>query len=318
LGNADKHKLVEYLNNDTHTPHLAPSTSHPVPAMTDFVASYSSDDRTRTFLKIQDGCDYFCTYCAIPHARGRNRNDTIENTVKTAVKIAKSNTKEIILTGINIGEFGKSTNETFFQLIQELDKIQGIERFRISSIEPNLISDEIIDFIANSRSFLPSFHIPLQSGSNKILKLMNRRYSRELFAERLQKIKMAMPHAFVAVDVIVGFPGETDEDFEDAFQFIESLPLSFLHVFPYSERPNTPAINFPEKVSSDAKKQRSKRLHELSEKKHAEFCETHRLDPSKVLWEADNHDGWMYGFTENYIRVRKPFDENSVNQIEVF
>ncbi|MCL2683061.1 MAG: tRNA (N(6)-L-threonylcarbamoyladenosine(37)-C(2))-methylthiotransferase MtaB [Bacteroidales bacterium] len=325
LGNADKHRLLEYLvgagsarpdgNCDKY---LQMGRANPAPTGTDFVVAYSADDRTRTFLKIQDGCDYFCTYCAIPHARGRNRNDSIENTLKIVEKIAKSDTKEIVLTGINIGEFGKSTNETFFQLIQALDQIQGIERYRISSIEPNLISDEIVDFVAKSRAFLPHFHIPLQSGSNKILQLMKRRYTRELFAERVQKIKTAMPHAFIAADVIVGFPGETDENFENMYQFIESLPLTFLHIFPYSERPNTPAINLPEKVSAEVKKQRSERLHELSEKKHADFCKNHRLNPSKVLWEADNHNGWLYGFTENYIRVRKPFDQNSVNKTEEF
>ncbi|MDR0438216.1 MAG: tRNA (N(6)-L-threonylcarbamoyladenosine(37)-C(2))-methylthiotransferase MtaB [Bacteroidales bacterium] len=324
LGNADKHRLLEYLNDDntTQTDVSTSLNSRSLSGVegngTNFVVAYSADDRTRTFLKIQDGCDYFCTYCAIPHARGRNRNDSIANTEKIVEKIAKSDTKEIVLTGVNIGEFGKSTNETFFQLIQTLDQIQGIERYRISSIEPNLISDEIIDFVTNSRAFLPHFHIPLQSGSNKILQLMKRRYTRELFAERVQKIKTAMPHAFIAADVIVGFPGETDEDFEDMYQFIESLPLAFLHVFPYSERPNTPAINLPEKVSAEVKKQRSERLHELSEKKHADFCKNHRLNPSKVLWEADNHDGWLYGFTENYIRVRKPFDQSSVNKIEEF
>ncbi len=309
LGNADKHLLLDYLKNEN--PELTDLKN------ADFVASYSSDDRTRTFLKIQDGCDYFCTYCAIPHARGRNRNDTIENTIKIAEKIAKTGTKEIVLTGVNIGEFGKSTNETFFQLIQALDHVQNIERYRISSIEPNLITDEIIDFVAQSRAFLPHFHIPLQSGSNKILQLMKRRYVRELFAERVQKIKSVMPHAFIAADVIVGFPGESDDDFEDVYQFIESLPLAFLHVFPYSERPNTPAIHLPGKVSAEVKKQRSERLHQLSERKHADFCKHHRLNPSKVLWEADNQNGWMYGFTENYIRVRKPFDERSVNHIEL-
>jgi threonylcarbamoyladenosine tRNA methylthiotransferase MtaB len=322
LGNADKHLLLDYLRDNTRTgnPCGCPiatiaderATARVVPT---FIAAHSSDDRTRTFLKIQDGCDYFCTYCAIPHARGRNRNDSIENTVKLAEKIAETGTKEIVLTGVNIGEFGKSTNETFFELIRKLEQVQGIERIRISSIEPNLITDEIIDFVAKSRTFLPHFHIPLQSGSNKILQLMKRKYSRELFAERLQKIKEKMPHAFVAVDVIVGFPGETDDDFEDMYQFIESLPLAFLHVFPYSERPNTPAKNFPEKVSSEIKKQRSERLHQLSEKKHADFCKDHRLNPSKVLWEADNHNDWMYGFTENYIRVKKPFDVNSINKI---
>ncbi|MCL2413072.1 MAG: tRNA (N(6)-L-threonylcarbamoyladenosine(37)-C(2))-methylthiotransferase MtaB [Bacteroidales bacterium] len=321
LGTNEKHKLLEYLNNDLACPSttLRERQIHTERALSEvetFVAAHSSDDRTRTFLKIQDGCDYFCTYCAIPHARGRNRNDSIENTVKLAEKIAKSDTKEIVLAGVNIGEFGKSTNETFFQLIQALDRIKGIERFRISSLEPNLISDEIIDFVAKSKTFLPHFHIPLQSGSNKILQLMKRRYSRELFAERLQKIKTAMPHAFVAVDVIVGFPGETNEDFEDMYQFIKSLPLAFLHVFPYSERPNTPAINFSGKVSPQVKKQRSERLHQLSKKKHTEFCKNHLQNPSKVLWEADNQDGFMYGFTENYIRVKKPFDENSVNKIE--
>ncbi len=314
LGNADKHLLLEYLNNDVrrgvlHT-HLQTNA--------EFVPSYSSDDRTRTFLKIQDGCDYFCTYCAIPYARGRNRNDTIENTVKIAEKIAEAGTKEIVLTGVNIGEFGKSTNETFFQLIQALDKVSGIERYRISSIEPNLITDEIIDFVAQSRSFLPHFHIPLQSGSDKILRLMKRRYLRDVFAERVRKIKQVMPHAFIAADVIVGFPGENDADFEDVFQFIESLPLAFLHVFPYSERPNTPAIQLPEKVSAEEKKSRVERLLQLSESKHTVFCKNHLLKPSKVLWEADHRDGWMYGFTENYIRVRKPFDAESVNTIDYF
>ena len=326
LGNADKHKLLEYLGTDYKSVpaggmgvsiSLNDRSLNGVEGIdTDFVVAYSSDDRTRTFLKIQDGCDYFCTYCAIPHARGRNRNDSIENIVKITEKIAQSETKEIVLAGVNIGEFGNSTSETFFELIQTLDNVKGIERFRISSLEPNLISNEIVDFVAISKTFLPHFHIPLQSGSNKILQLMKRRYSRELFAERLQKIKTAMPHAFVAVDVIVGFPGETDEDFEDAYQFIESLPLAFLHVFPYSERPNTPAINFPGKVPPQVKKQRSERLHKLSEKKHTEFCKNHLQNPSKVLWETDNHDGFMYGFTENYIRVRKPFDANSVNKIE--
>ena len=326
LGNEDKHKLLEYLDTDYKSVPaggMGVSTSLNDRSLdgiegvdTDFVVAYSSDDRTRTFLKIQDGCDYFCTYCAIPHARGRNRNDSIENIVKITEKIAQSETKEIVLSGVNIGEFGSSTNETFFELIQTLDNVKGIERFRISSLEPNLISNEIVDFVAISKTFLPHFHIPLQSGSNKILQLMKRRYSRELFAERLQKIKTAMPHAFVAVDIIVGFPGETDEDFEDAYQFIESLPLAFLHVFPYSERPNTPAINFPGKVPPQVKKQRSERLHKLSEKKHTEFCKNHLQNPSKVLWETDNHDGFMYGFTENYIRVRKPFDANSVNKIE--
>jgi len=333
LGTNDKHKLLEYLNNDTVIPAQAGIPSLlTVPSVqgdsrlrgndaqidTTFIAAHSADDRTRTFLKIQDGCDYFCTYCAIPYARGRNRNDTIENTVKLAEKIAQSDTKEIVLTGINIGEFGHSTNETFFDLIQALDKVEGVERFRISSLEPNLISDEIVDFVATSRAFLPHFHMPLQSGSDKILQLMKRRYTRDVFAKNLQKIKSAMPHAFVAIDVIVGFPGETDEDFEDAYQFIESLPLAQLHVFSYSERPNTPAINFPQKVSPQIKKQRSECLHKLSEKKHAEFCKTQLQNPSKVLWEADNHNGIMHGLTENYIRVQKPFDENSVNTIELF
>ncbi|MCL2417273.1 MAG: tRNA (N(6)-L-threonylcarbamoyladenosine(37)-C(2))-methylthiotransferase MtaB [Bacteroidales bacterium] len=321
LGTNEKHKLLEYLVGAGSTRPICKSLLQGLvdPAPTaDFVAAYSADDRTRTFLKVQDGCDYFCTYCAIPYARGRNRNDTIENTLKLAEKISKTGTKEVVLAGVNTGEFGKSTNETFLQLIQALDNAKGIERFRISSLEPNLISDEIVDFVAKSRAFLPHFHIPLQSGSNKILQLMKRRYSRELFAERVQKIKTAMPHAFVAADVIIGFPGETDEDFEDMYQFIESLPLAFLHVFPYSERPNTPAKDFPGKISPQVKKLRSERLHQLSEKKHAEFCKNHLQNPSKVLWESDNHSGFMYGFTENYIRVRKPFDKNSVNTIQFF
>lgn len=326
LGNADKHRLPEYLSRDFSVLSGASGsccfqTKSALSSMllqSDFRLSYSSDDRTRTFLKIQDGCDYFCSYCAIPSARGRNRNDCIDRILSVVREISRAGVQEIVLTGVNLGEFGKSTGETFFQLIQHLDWSTDIRRYRISSIEPNLLTDEILDFVARSRSFLPHFHIPLQSGSNKILRLMKRRYQREFFADRVQKVLSEMPDAFIAADVIVGFPGECEGDFEDAFSFISSLPLSELHVFPYSERPNTLALGFPDKVSSGVKKERCDRLLQLSRKLHSDFCERHRGCSSEVLWEGENRGGWMYGFTRNYIRVRKPFDAASVNMIETF
>ncbi|RLD68885.1 MAG: tRNA (N(6)-L-threonylcarbamoyladenosine(37)-C(2))-methylthiotransferase MtaB [Bacteroidetes bacterium] len=281
-----------------------------------FDAAYSSGDRTRSFLKIQDGCNYPCTYCTIPKARGKSRNDTVKRTVEQAIKIAKSGYKEIILTGVNIGDFGKSTGESFLELIQQLDKIKGIERYRISSIEPNLLSNEIISFVANSQKFLPHFHIPLQSGSNEILKLMKRRYNRERFASRIKKIKELIPNAFIGVDVIVGFPGETDELFNKTLQFLESLNISFLHVFSYSERPGTESVNINGKNSSKIIAERSKALHQLSDKKHHSFYKKNLGLEQKILIEAKNSNGKMYGFTENYLKVELEYEKGLVNQIK--
>ncbi|MEN8119282.1 MAG: tRNA (N(6)-L-threonylcarbamoyladenosine(37)-C(2))-methylthiotransferase MtaB [Bacteroidota bacterium] len=281
-----------------------------------FDPAYSSGDRTRSFLKIQDGCDYPCTYCTIPMARGKSRNDNVEKTLKQAKEIATNGYKEIILTGVNIGDFGKSTSETFIELIQELDKVNGIERYRISSIEPNLLSDEIINFVANSQKFLPHFHIPLQSGSNEILKLMKRRYNRERFASRIKKIKELIPDAFIGVDVIVGFPGETDELFNETYHFLDSLEISFLHVFSYSERPGTESVNMNGKISAKIITERSKALHQLSEKKHQYFYKKNVGSNQKILIEAKNSNGKMYGFTENYLKVELEYNAELINQIK--
>ncbi len=314
LGNDDKHKLVDYVLNHHKT--LSPTNKvFDISRLKTFYTSYSSDDRTRSFLKVQDGCDYFCTYCAIPFARGRSRNKDIETIIDCAKQLAKEGKKEVVLTGVNIGDFGKSTNETFLDLIKRLDEIEEIKRYRISSIEPNLITKEVIDFCANSRAFLPHFHIPLQSGDNKILKLMHRKYERELFAERVNYIKEKMPLAFVAADVIVGFPQETKEDFLSTYKFIETLPLAFLHVFTYSERPNTIAAKMQGKVPIAERRERSKELQKLSLEKKIKFYEKNCGNKEKILWEADNENGMMFGFSGNYIRVARPFEEKYINQI---
>ena len=314
LGNDDKHKLVDYVLNH-HKTSSPTNKVFDISRLKTFYTSYSSDDRTRSFLKVQDGCDYFCTYCAIPFARGRSRNKDIETIIDCAKQLAKEGKKEVVLTGVNIGDFGKSTNETFLDLIKRLDEIEEIKRYRISSIEPNLITKEVIDFCANSRAFLPHFHIPLQSGDNKILKLMHRKYERELFAERVNYIKEKMPLAFVAADVIVGFPQETKEDFLSTYKFIESLPLAFLHVFTYSERPNTIAAKMQGKVPIAERRERSKELQKLSLEKKIKFYEKNCGNKEKILWEADNENGMMFGFSGNYIRVARPFEEKYINQI---
>lgn len=280
-----------------------------------FQPAFSSGDRTRSFLKIQDGCDYPCTYCTIPKARGKSRNKNIKSIVDDAYKIANEGYKEIILTGVNIGDFGKSTGETFFDLIKVLDKVKGIERYRISSIEPNLITDEIIDFTEKSAKFLPHFHIPLQSGSDKLLKLMKRRYLTDIFVKKINKINDTIKNVFIGIDVIVGFPGETDEDFNDTYKLLESLKISFIHVFSYSERPGTPAADMKNKVSKDIIKQRSQKLHKLSEIKHRNFCENNIGNKSKVLLEAAKHENMMFGFTENYIKIKIPYNKKLVNTI---
>lgn len=314
LGNDDKHKLIDYVLNH-HKTSSPTNKVFDISRLKTFYTSYSSDDRTRSFLKVQDGCDYFCTYCAIPFARGRSRNKDIETIIDCAKQLAKEGKKEVVLTGVNIGDFGKSTNETFLDLIKRLDEIEEIKRYRISSIEPNLITKEVIDFCANSRAFLPHFHIPLQSGDNKILKLMHRKYERELFAERVNYIKEKMPLAFIAADVIVGFPQETKEDFLSTYKFIESLPLAFLHVFTYSERPNTIAAKMQGKVPIAERRERSKELQKLSLEKKIKFYEKNCGNKEKILWEADNENGMMFGFSGNYIRVARPFEEKYINQI---
>ena len=278
--------------------------------------SYSGEDRTRTFFKIQDGCDYFCTYCAIPYARGRSRSATIEETLCAAHRIADNGAKEVILTGVNTGTFGQHQDESFLDLLKELDQIKGILRYRISSIEPNLLTDDIIDFVAHSRAFLPHFHIPLQAGSDHVLQLMRRRYDTALYASKLQKIKTVMPDACIAADVMAGFNGETEEEFQKVLTFIDSLPISYLHVFTYSDRPGTAALKLGEKIPIPVRHKHTARLLELSEKKHREFTAS-QLDKARpVLWEATEHGDAMFGWTDNYIRVARPYDSSLVNTIE--
>ncbi len=317
LGNVDKHKLVDYILEETQgrfTP-CAHSEVVSIDHTEEFVPSFSTGDRTRSFLKIQDGCDYFCSYCAIPFARGRNRSQTVEATLKEAEKIAQMGVREVVLTGVNIGEFGVRNGENFFQLIRALEGQKAISRYRISSIEPNLLTDEMLEYIARSKSFLPHFHIPLQSGSDKILSLMKRRYTLDLFTSRIQKIKELMPQACIAADHIVGFPGETDEDFAQICAYIESLPISYLHVFTYSERPDSYALKLPGKVPVDIRRKRSKLLQQLSDKKKLEFYQSNQNTKHHVLWESDNENGRILGFTENYIRVSTPFNPALINQI---
>jgi threonylcarbamoyladenosine tRNA methylthiotransferase MtaB len=290
----------------------------------EFISSYSAGDRTRSFLKVQDGCDYTCSYCTIPLARGKSRSDTVENVVRQAHEIASKGIKEIVLTGVNIGDFGFNEHlsqtgrkqETFLDLIKALDEVTGIERFRISSIEPNLLKDEIIEFAARSKRFVPHFHVPLQSGSNKILNNMRRRYLRELYVERVAAIKKKMPHCCIGVDVIVGFPGETEEDFLETYSFLNSLDVSYFHVFTYSERPNTDAIGIKPIVPINIRKERNRMLRILSEKKQRVFYQQHIGSARTVLFEAENKNGNLHGFTDNYVKVSVPFDQNLINEVK--
>ncbi|MDR3704436.1 MAG: tRNA (N(6)-L-threonylcarbamoyladenosine(37)-C(2))-methylthiotransferase MtaB [Paludibacteraceae bacterium] len=315
LGAKEKFDIELYLN-DLHKKEQAEVHSDKINAVKDFHPSCSSDDRTRFFLKVQDGCDYYCTYCTIPFARGRSRSGTIAQTLEAAKLAVSEGAKEIVLTGVNTGDFGKNTGETFFQLVQALDDVEGVERYRISSIEPNLLTDEIIQFVAQSKRFAPHFHIPLQSGSNEVLQLMKRKYKRELFAEKIQTVKLFMPHAFIGVDVIVGTRGETAEYFEDAHRFIESLDISQLHVFTYSERAGTKALEIDYKVDSAEKKHRSEQLHQLSEQKVHAFYQSEIGKQAHVLWESAKKGECMHGFTENYVRVVAPYDKAKTNTIE--
>lgn len=322
LGASEKFKLLNYLNDLTKKS-KAEIYSCEIEEANFFVDAYSFGDRTRVFLKVQDGCDYNCSFCTIPLARGSSRSDTIENSLKNAQDIAKQNVKEIVLTGVNLGDFGNNESkisnrkeETFFDLVKELDEVNGIERFRISSIEPNLLKDEIIEFVAQSKRFVPHFHIPLQSGSNKILKAMRRRYMRELYLERVAKIKSIMPQCCIGVDVIVGFPGESDDDFIETYNFLNELSISYLHVFTYSERDNTDAIHHKDIVPLAVRKKRNKMLRILSAKKIRHFYEQHLGESRTVLFEADNKDGFMHGFTDNYIKVKTPFNPDLINQMK--
>lgn len=279
-----------------------------------FMPSCSANDRTRHFLKVQDGCDYFCSYCTIPLARGRSRNGSIESLVKQAEEVARQGGKEIVLTGVNIGDFGKTTGETFIDLIRALDEVDGIDRYRISSIEPDLITDEAIDFVAKSKRFAPHFHIPLQSGCDEVLKLMRRRYDTALFRHKIEKIKEVMPDAFIGVDVIVGTRGETEAYFETAYRFIESLDITQLHVFSYSERPGTQALKIDYVVDPKIKHARSQALLDLSEQKLQAFYEAHIGKEADVLFEHTKKEGMMHGFTENYIKVERPYEASLVNR----
>jgi threonylcarbamoyladenosine tRNA methylthiotransferase MtaB len=282
----------------------------------DFIPSHSFGDRTRSFLKVQDGCDYFCTFCTIPLARGKSRNASIAQTLKEAEKIAQTEVKEVVLTGVNIGDFGQGGDENFFGLVQGLDQVEGIERFRISSIEPNLLSDEIIDFCLNKADrFVPHFHIPLQSGSDQILEKMRRKYKSALFAERVAQIKSSNPDTCIGVDVIVGFPGETDEDFLTTVNFLKDLDISYLHVFTYSERANTGAPKLGAKVPMDTRRERSKILHLLSDRKKRAFYETQIGQKRQVLFEQEENEGFLYGFTENYVKVKTAFNPALINQM---
>ncbi|MFP4289004.1 MAG: tRNA (N(6)-L-threonylcarbamoyladenosine(37)-C(2))-methylthiotransferase MtaB [Bacteroidales bacterium] len=319
LGNADKFNLFEHIRKLENNPGQDfddGASEIAVHKPEKFVPVYSSDDRTRTFFKIQDGCDYFCTYCTVPLARGRSRSNTIEETLKTAARIAKTNSKEVVLTGVNIGDFGKRHDESFFQLLKELSDISDLERIRISSIEPNLLTDEIIELVAERKNLMPHFHIPLQSGSDVILNNMGRRYDTAVFASRVNKIHQILPNACIAVDLIVGFPGETDAVFEESARFLRSLPVSYLHVFTYSERDNTRAIGMGAAVPGKVRSQRSKTMQKVSAEMKRSFYERCKGMKTKVLWEKEEIEGYMFGFTENYIKVKTQFDENRKNLVE--
>ena len=322
LGASEKFRLLEFITDLTKKS-KAEIHNKPIEQANAFVSSYSYGDRTRTFLKVQDGCDYSCSFCTIPLARGASRSDTVENIVRSAAEIAASGVKEIVLTGVNIGDYGKGEfgnkkhENTFLELVQALDQVEGIDRIRISSIEPNLLTNEIIEFVAQSKRFVPHFHIPLQSGNNKILALMRRRYKRELYAERVTKIKELMPDCCIGVDVIVGFPGESKEDFLETYNFLNDLDISYLHVFTYSERENTPAASYEGVVSGSERADRSKMLHILSEKKRRYFYEEHLNKTQEVLFEADSKEGIMNGFTRNYIKVSAKYDPVLVNELRL-
>ncbi|AEI50504.1 tRNA (N(6)-L-threonylcarbamoyladenosine(37)-C(2))-methylthiotransferase MtaB [Runella slithyformis] len=321
LGAAEKFRLIDLLDGFVKEPSSAKGKvfASPIEEAVEYHVAYSLNDRTRTFLKVQDGCDYPCAYCTIPLARGKSRSDTIENVLRSAREIAARGVKEIVLTGVNIGDFGLQNGqraETFLELVKALDEVEGIERFRISSIEPNLLTDEIIAFVTHSKRFVPHFHIPLQSGSNKVLGLMRRRYRRELYVDRVNKIKALMPDCCIGVDVIVGHPGETNEEFLETYHFLNELPVSYLHVFTYSERPNTLALEIKPVVPLSQRAERSKMLHILSDKKRRAFYESQLGKEQTVLFEDEAVNGLMQGFTENYVRVSVQYDPLWINEVK--
>jgi threonylcarbamoyladenosine tRNA methylthiotransferase MtaB len=321
LGATEKFKITDYINdlskNDKGEVH-----SCEIEEADFYVGSYSIGDRTRAFLKVQDGCDYKCTYCTIPLARGISRSDALENVLKNAKEISEQGIREIVLTGVNIGDYGKGEfgnkkhEHTFLDLVKALDGVEGIERLRISSIEPNLLKNETIDFVTQSRTFVPHFHIPLQSGSNEILKKMKRRYLREVYTDRVANIRRVMPHACIGVDVIVGFPGETDEHFLETYHFLNDLEISYLHVFTYSERDNTEAAEMDGVVPANVRSKRSKMLRGLSVKKRRAFYESQIGSNRTVLFESENKEGYIHGFTENYVKVKMPWDPALVNTLQ--
>jgi len=312
LGANEKFNVLAHLEKKSEVKVVHDNIKH----THDFIPSHSYGDRTRSFLKVQDGCDYFCTFCTIPLARGKSRNASIAATVAEAQKIAQTAVKEVVLTGVNIGDFGQGGAENFFDLTKALDDVAGIERFRISSIEPNLLSDDIIDFcLKESKRFAPHFHIPLQSGSDDILEKMRRKYKTSLYAQRVERIKATNPDACIGVDVIVGFPGETDEDFLATVNFLKDLDISYLHVFTYSERANTGAPKLGTKVPMETRRERSKILHLLSDRKKLAFYQTQVGKRKAVLFEQEENEGWLYGFSENYVKVKTPYNEALINQI---
>ena len=320
LGATEKFKITHYIN-DLSKNVMSEVHSCEIEEADFYVGSYSIGDRTRAFLKVQDGCDYKCTYCTIPLARGISRSDALENVLKNASDISKHGIKEIVLTGVNIGDYGKGEfgnkkhEHTFLDLVMALDEVEGIERLRISSIEPNLLKNETIEFVSNSRTFVPHFHIPLQSGSNDILKKMKRRYLREVYTERVNKIREVMPHACIGVDVIVGFPGETDENFLETYNYLNEMDISYLHVFTYSERDNTEAAEMPNVVPMNVRNKRSKMLRGLSVKKRRAFYESQIGTNRTVLFESENKEGYIHGFTENYVKVKTPWNPELANTL---
>ncbi len=316
LGNHNKHRLLQHVQALEADAVTCTTTNITIPQPTDFSLSYSMGDRTRTFFKIQDGCDYFCTYCAIPHARGRSRSATIEETMKVAQEIAVGGAKEVVLTGVNTGTFGQHHGERFVDLLRQLDKLPGIERYRISSIEPNLLTDEIIDFVAGSKHFAHHFHIPLQAGSDKVLKAMHRRYTTQYYADKLDYIKKVIPDCCLAADLMVGFRGEDENAFVESCSFIDNLPISYLHVFPYSERPNTMALKMEGFIPIEERVRRSEIMHTISERKKKTFYAAMAGTRQQVLWESDRKQDYMLGFTSNYLRVQRPFDTARINHIE--
>lgn len=325
LGAAEKFQILDYIDDLSKAPGKGMVHAGEVKTANTFVNAFSFGDRTRSFLKVQDGCDYKCTFCTIPLARGKSRSNTVESIVENAQQIAEMGVKEIVLTGVNIGDFGNGTEviegvrpkkeALFIDLIKELDQVEGIERLRISSIEPNLCTNEVVEFVANSERFVPHFHMPLQSGNNKQLREMRRRYKRELYAERVAQIKKLMPHACIGVDVIVGFPGETEEDFLETYRFINELDISYLHVFTYSERPNTPAFDRDDHIPLQERRRRNQMLNILSDKKRRYFYEQHLGETRTVLFETHRNKDLMSGFTDNYIKVELPYDPALLNEM---